>query len=106
MRALRDTVIFVLCGLALLVWGLITLLSPGAPEGITLAEAASRYWTIPVGAAMLGTGIVFYVRGGRRRATPSAGSQGPGEPGRGGASSGPADGPAPAQAPEEHRRED
>ncbi|MDA0567109.1 hypothetical protein LG943_22720 [Streptomonospora sp. S1-112] len=95
MRAVRDTVIFVLCGLALLVWGLITLLSPGAPADLTFSDAAARYWTIPVGAAMLATGIVFYVRGGRRRPrTPARGAD-------------PADGgPAPAPAPEEHRRED
>ncbi|MDT0302860.1 hypothetical protein [Streptomonospora wellingtoniae] len=64
MRSLRDLVIFVLCGIALIVWGIITLLSPGAVE---VASAGSPYWTIPLGVAMLAAGIALDARARRRR---------------------------------------
>ncbi|KII00350.1 hypothetical protein LP52_02000 [Streptomonospora alba] len=81
MRSLRDTLIFVLCGIALVVWGTITLLSPGAAE---VTDAGSPYWTIPLGALMLAAGIVLnaYSRARRRReaAAPSGRREGPDRP--------------------------
>ncbi|GAA1785204.1 hypothetical protein [Streptomonospora arabica] len=78
MRSLRDLAIFVLCGSALIVWGIITLLSPGAVE---VASAGSPYWTIPLGAAMLAAGLALDSRA-RRRRSAAARTPGPVPPAR------------------------
>ncbi|MUL43523.1 hypothetical protein FZ103_20510 [Streptomonospora sp. PA3] len=73
MRSLRDMLIFVFCGIALIVWGVITLLSPGAAA---VASAGSPYWTIPLGIAMLAAGFALDAVSRRRRRRAAAAQPG------------------------------
>ncbi|GAB3452453.1 hypothetical protein GCM10027570_30620 [Streptomonospora sediminis] len=70
MQSLRDLLIFVLCGFALIVWGFITLLSPGAAD---ITSAGSPYWTIPLGALMIAAGFAVRSIARRRRGTAAPG---------------------------------